>query len=411
MGRPRTPVGTYGKIHTRTLGPDRYRAQCRFRHITGGTVRVERTRASKTQAVNAVKEAVGKLLERSRSSQVSPDTDFAAVAELWIAELRQQKNEGDLSANTLRNYRKDLRLWVLPYCGELAMVELSVKTLDDIVTRVRGKRSKETAAGVKKVLRGVCGYAVRHGALKVNLAAQTARIRRDKDQRSPGGLTLQERLLLRDQVRAFCEAKTTTKDGRDLGKRAVPWRGLPDMIDGMLSTGVRIGEVLAISDEDVTIGDDGALAVLIDHHLVRDPDAGGLVRVHGRKAGRPALLLGVPSWSVPMWTSRAHAAHTMAREHGEPAPLWPSARSGWQDPDNVRTRLRTALGEDKVASHKLRHTVTAIMDGADLPTTAMADQLGNTAQVIEKHYRGRRVTNHDVVAALEGMWGAEQSGG
>jgi integrase len=416
MGRPRTPVGTYGNINTTQLGPKRWRAEGRFRHADGRLVRAERTRASETAARNAVKEAFAEIAERIADATVSPDTTFERVADLWMGELGQLRAEGDVAANTIRNYKTYLRKWILPYCGELTMVELTVKALDDILTRVRTQRSKETTAGVKKVLRGVCGYAVRHGALRVNLATQLSRIRRDKDRKPVTGLTLEERLGLRARVREYCEARTKTKDGRDLGKRAVPWRGLPDMLDAMLSTGVRIGEVLAIAEEEVTIGDDGALLVLVDHHLVRDPEAGGLIRVQGRKGGRPALLLGVPSWSVSMWTSRAHAAHTVARETGvRPAPLWPSARGGWQDPDNVRTRLREALGADKVASHRLRHTVTQILDGADLPVTAMADQLGNTPAVVERHYRGRRASNADAVAALEAMWGHEvtpdQSGG
>lgn len=56
-----------------------------------------------------------------------------------------------------------------------------------------------------------------------------------------------------------------------------------------------------------------------------------------------------------------------------------------------------------MTSHVFRKTVATVLDEADLPTTAIADQLGNTRAVAEKHYRRKRAANQANADALEGM--------
>jgi hypothetical protein len=45
-----------------------------------------------------------------------------------------------------------------------------------------------------------------------------------------------------------------------------------------------------------------------------------------------------------------------------------------------------------------------VLDEADLPLSTIADQLGNTQKVADKHYRKRRVANEASAAALEDMF-------
>jgi hypothetical protein len=94
----------------------------------------------------------------------------------------------------------------------------------------------------------------------------------------------------------------TTKEkdskGRRVGKRVLVWQDLPELAEAMLATGVRTGEVLAISGDDVIKDDDGKTAVRIDAHIVRIKGK-GLVRVPGRKSNKPGVILTVPGWSAP----------------------------------------------------------------------------------------------------------------
>jgi integrase len=76
------------------------------------------------------------------------------------------------------------------------------------------------------------------------------------------------------------------------------------------------------------------------------------------------------------------------------------------DPSNVIHRVReafTEIGYGWVTSHVFRKTVASVIDEADLPLSAIADQLGNTQTVADKHYRRRRAANEATTDALETM--------
>jgi integrase len=163
----------------------------------------------------------------------------------------------------------------------------------------------------------------------------------------------------------------------------------------MLATGVRLGELLAW---DEAVFDPAGPTVSIEWHIIRVPGE-GLVRRRMRKGNHAGLVLRVPTWSVPVFIGRCADA-------GPGGPLFPSARGGWLDPSNVINRIREALDEcgyEWVTSHVFRKTVATVLDEAGLPSGAVADQLGNTREVAEKHYIARRVANQQAADALENI--------
>jgi integrase len=166
----------------------------------------------------------------------------------------------------------------------------------------------------------------------------------------------------------------------------------------MLATGVRIGEVLALSGDDVTKDDDSKPAVRIDAHIVRITGQ-GIVRVPGRKGNKPGVLLTLPDWPAPMFARRK-----LATEPHDP--LFTSLEGSWLDPSNTGNRIREALDEigfDWVTSHVWRKTVATLLDEAGLNVGEIADQLGNTRAVTERHYIKRRSRNKKAAAALESI--------
>lgn len=160
----------------------------------------------------------------------------------------------------------------------------------------------------------------------------------------------------------------------------------------MLSTGVRLGELLALTGEEV---DPDAKTVTIRWHLVREKGV-GMVRMPGRKGDAGAeLVLRVPEWSVFIWRRLKLTA-------GD-GPLFPAFGAEWLDPATMINRISeafTAVGYGWVTSHVFRKTVATILDEAGLSTTAIADQLGNTPAVVEEHYRAKRVANPETAAAM-----------
>jgi integrase len=393
MPRPPLDVGTYGSINVRELRPKRHEARARFRMADGRLKLVRRVGTSPASATASLKRAMSALVGELGGAEVSGDTRVKSIADLWHAEIEREASIGDRSHNTVRIYTSLLDNWILPRLGALRARELTVMACDKLIKAVHDKTSYDTAKSVRTVLAGVCGYAVRHGAMTTNPVKSVGRLARGQ-QRDVQALDAEQRAELLARLEEFAEDRRVDARGRSLGGRASVWLDLPDVVRSMLATGVRLGELLGLSGSDV---DPAKQTVAIDHHLIRVTGT-GLVRVPGRKGNAKGLLLRVPDWSVSMLRRRKLAA-------GE-GPLFASANGEWLDPSNVIHRVReafTEIGYGWVTSHVFRKTVASVLDDADLPLSALADQLGNTQTVADKHYRRRRVANEASAHALEAM--------
>lgn len=392
MGRPPTPVGTYGAISARKISTSRWEAHARIRMEDGTSKQVRKRGQSRTAAENALREKLRELADEVTSGELGPDTRFARICDAWHADLVREYRLSGRSPQTPRLYGSYLRNWIKPALGELQAREILPRTCNALIQRGRG-RSYDTAKSLRAVLSAVCDYAVRQGAMKTNPVRSTERLAIGA-RREVQVMTLEQRLDLLEKLQAFGQSRTIDAKGRSLGRRSQVWQDLPDIVRGMLSTGPRLGELLAVAGDEV---DPSAGTVLFAHHLVREPGV-GLLRMANRKGNGEGILLAVPEWSVPMWRRRKLASGG--------GPLFPNWHGDWMDPTQVMKRIREAMDEcgfDWVTSHVWRKTVATVLDEADLPTTAIADQLGNTPTVVETHYRRKRVANQASAAALENM--------
>jgi integrase len=406
MPRPPTEVGTYGEINKTEVAPGNAFAETYFRMPTGKLKRVRRYGKSKTEATTRLKQRLLTLAEEAFAGAVSPDTRMEVVADLWLAECAIHVANKTLARASLRQYRGYVKNWVKPTLGELLAREAErlPMSFNTLILRAQTERSYDAAKSLRAVLSGICQFAVRNGAMMTNPVASTGRLRRGKgEQKKIVALTAAQRRDLKAKLTALGEAKRTNSRGHSIGVRARVWLQLPDFQDAMLASGARIGELTALDGDDVVVKD-GKVRILIRHHIDRFPGE-GLVRVPGRKFGEDELELLVPDWSAPMWRRLKLAAG--------PGPLFPSSKGGWLDPSNAVHRLREAFdlcGYEWITSHVWRKTVSDVLNEAGLSSTAIADQLGNTVAVVERHYRNRRKANPETAAALEGMWGEPETG-
>jgi integrase len=392
MGRPPLPIGTYGRIATRKTSSHAWEAYARLRAPDGGLVPVKRRGKSKTEAENNLKAALKDAMKQVRNAQISPATRFVVIANQWHEEIQREATLGDRSPETVRLYRSYLDNWILPVLANLRAREVTVHTCDRAVKRTQDKGSYAVAKAVRAVLSGVCGYAVRHGAMDTNPIRSISRLVGGAP-RTVVALTADQRADLLTKLHDLAARRAVDAKGRSLGTRARIWTDLPDLVRTMLATGVRMGELLAL---DGAAFDRDTRTLAIDWHLIRVTGC-GLHRRPLRKGHQPGLLLRVPTWSLNMLTRRTAAA-------GDGRPLFPSTTGGWLDPSNVINRIREAFGEcgyGWVTSHAFRKTVATVLDQAGLPSGAVADQLGNTRAVAERHYIARRVANEQAADALE----------
>jgi len=399
MARRPTPVGTYGsirikKIREKSKGqPEIWEAHARFRMGDGSSKQVRRRGPTKTAAGDLLKEALRDLEHEVTGGEIGRDTRFAKICDLWLGDFREKQAAEGKSPTTAETYERQIRNWIKPALGELLAGEVRARGCDRLVKKAQ-KKSYATAASVRSVLSSVCGYAVRFGAMDSNPVKDLEQLSRGKPKEIKA-MTLEQRTELIAKLETLAVRKQCDSLGRSLGSRAHPWLQLPSLVKTMLATGVRLGELLAIDGTDVEAD---VSAVWVRHHLVRVTGQ-GLLRLEGRKGGAPGLLLGVPTWSVPTWLE--------LQENSGGGPLYPSWNGQWRDPRNTNRNIRDALDEcgyGWVTSHVWRKTVAHVLDEAGLSNNEIADQLGNTPDVVERHYRKKRQVNTASMAALENVF-------
>jgi integrase len=398
--RPRTPVGTFGKIKAKELrsktkdNPAVWEARTRFRMRNGQFARLRRRGHSEIAAINTLKKAASRLADEVAGKKISGDSRFAHATELWLASIEHKFKQGGLAAKTFYTYRSVARKHIIPRLGELTCreVEDDVGLCDDSLKAVTSSAGYAAAKKMRVVLSAICGYAVRNSAMGRNPMDSVETIA-TPEKKPIRALEPSERADFLAKLRAAVKARVDNTP--NLGVRGKAWLDLPDIAEGGLATGGRIGELLALTGEDV---DASRRLVELSHHLVRVEGA-GIVRQPLRKGNRAELTVKVPSWSVPMLRRRK-------LESGG-GPLFATWNGQWPDVGNVITRLGAMceeIGYGWVTSHVFRKTVASHLGDNDITNEAIGDQLGNTPEVVEGHYRRKRVANEKVAHVLESMF-------
>ena len=254
-GRPPTSLGTWGTIRTTRVREGVYRARTRIRDKDGVTREVTATGTTVAAAERALRE---KLVDRATPTQqaITADTTIAKLAALWLKYLR---DEGRIEATTINEYERVLTKVVIPELGGLRLREVTTSRLDLFLVRLRAT-SASRQRKTKVVMGAMLGMAVRHDALAVNPVQQTSRIHRERSETR--SLTLEDLNTVREALRAWtAKQRPGPKASSDMA----------DIIDLMLATGARIGEILALRWADVALDADPSEP----HHQRDDQDRAG----------------------------------------------------------------------------------------------------------------------------------------
>jgi integrase len=391
MGRRPLAVGSYGNISYRTLGPRKVRALCKVRDADGKLRDATAQGTSKANARDNLLEAIERRPGFSGST-ITADSTIEQTGAAWFAELDRKAAEGELAINTPRLYRSAFDNHVKDGVGALRLHEATPPRLDAFIVGMRARHGVAITKTARTVLNGIMRYAIRQGALKTNPMRDVGRItvgRQQKRARKRRALTHVER------------EDWLTKMEADV---VAAHRDLPDLTRFMLATGVRIGECLAVTFDEVDVA---AKTVSIDWTVVRVKGQ-GLQRVSTKSvAGERTLRL--PGWAVDMLIRRGERFDWAG-------PLFPiperrkgkQARNGvWRDPSNTSRDLRQArdrAGYEWVTSHVFRKTVATLMDEAGMTAREIADQLGHARPSLTQDvYMERDVVAHGATA-LEDMF-------
>lgn len=99
--------------------------------------------------------------------RVTSDAPMSRVFTEWLGHI-----EGDLSPTTLRMYRQNLRLHILPALGHIPIANLTVEALDTFYrAKIDGGLSPTTVRRLHSTIRSALGQAAKWGWAETNVAA------------------------------------------------------------------------------------------------------------------------------------------------------------------------------------------------------------------------------------------------
>jgi integrase len=368
-GRPRTPIGTHGAINTRRVG-GRVVAETRVRDLDG---RLRQVRANGPTAAAARTRLLERIRERPSlpsAGVLRPTSSFADLADLWLTDLDLRA----LAGNTKENYRTCLRLHVRPAFEHYTLAEVTTGRVEWFLAK-QAKVSPSQAKQTRTMLNMLFAYALRHDAIARNPVEGTSQLRRTKA--TPQALTI-------DQI-------------AEIRKAAAHWRsepGLPgpkpdgqvrDIIEVLLGTAMRPGEVLALRPCDIEDLPTGMIASV--NGTVVQRKGTGAERQPRPKTDASIRRIPVPEFAAVVLRRRVDAIPTAARTRT----IFASRNGGPLSPYNVRRTFReflqiADLGGSGISLRWYRRTgATVIARG--IGTDAAAAFLGHTSTVItEGHY-------------------------
>jgi integrase len=400
-GRPPLPIGTAGSIRFERHGPKSVRARCRYRDTDGVTRDVEAWGTSQQDARGNLNEKL-KLRKRTATAQdIGPDSYVKDVVALWLAKLDERVKAGKRSPGTARTYRVYIESAVLPRLGELRVREVTVSRVDAVIQHVAKENGPSAASTTRSVISGIMSLAARYDAIDANPTREAEAV--DAPAKKPArALSLDEVGLMRGKIRN--DRKSRERD-------------LPDFVDMLLATGVRIGEVCAIRWDDLNLVE---RTVDIRGVVVRVKGEGLIIKDYENSKTKHRTLV-LPRWAVAMLLNRQ-----VSRMPNKWTVVFTSPRGLLRDPSNTNADLREVLDKvvkddegnvvypamPEVTSHVLgRKTVLTLMDKAGLPASAAADQAGHSkVSMTQDNYFARKVLDTgaaDVLDAALGPSGTE----
>lgn len=384
MGRPRLPIGTYGQIGFRTEARGRVSARTRYRDWDGRARLVQATGSSKAAAERALKK---KLVERSlfqpASGTLGPDSPFPELVDYWLEDLDL---EGRLSPTTRQLYERNMRTLVMPAFRHLTLREIGVARCDHFLKQL-AKRSYNRAKQARVVLRLALGLAVRHEILPRNPMDHVARLHRAPH--TPNALTPTEVNAVRAAI-AYWEVGRSVPGPKPDGQ-------LGAIIEVMLGTSARIGEVLALRRRDLDVT--GAPPTIRINGTIVSRAGEPTTRQNHPKTAKSLRTVAIPSFTAEAVRKRLTRLH-------DPSPdalLFCSREDTPLTTNNVRRQLRNVLqlaGIQDVTPHMFRRTVATVVNeqaGVDLA----AELLGHTdPKITIQHYIRRNEMVNPATAEL-----------
>jgi len=385
MSRPRLTIGTFGEITTRLMPSGRYEARTRYRDWDGQARQVQSSGATAKAAERALKGRLAeRFLQQPTDTTLTPDSLFKDLVAYWLEDIDL---EGRISRTTRNLYERNMRTLVSPVFDHLTLREIGVARCDQFIKEL-AKLTYSRAKQARVVLRLALELAVRHEVLPRNPMDHVGRLYREPH--IPDALTAPEVNVIRAAI-ARWEAGAHHVSGPK------PDGQLGAIIEVMLGTSARIGEVLAIRRRDVDITSVVPSIRLAGTIISRNGEL--TFRQDHPKTAKSRRVVALPSFTADAVRRRLATAPSLDLD----ALLFQSRDGTPLTTTNVRRQLRHVLGGagiEGVTPHMFRRTVaTAVNANANIELAA--ELLGHTdTKITVQHYIQRSELVNPATAAL-----------
>jgi len=367
-------VGTFGAISRTQVSATKWKARARYRDYDGTTRYVTAFGPTAAAAERALRLVLLKRAATAPSNgDITPDTLVSALTAAW---LEQITDEGRLKPQSVFQYRHHAETLIGPALGALKLREVTVGAVDRFL-RGLAREHPAQAKMVKTVLSQSMNLAERHQAIQRNPVAAVKNLRNsDNEVRALQPGQAEE---LRRIVKEW-RATDVTTGRRPRGPK--PTGVVPDLVEIMLGTGLRIGELLALRWQDVdltgakaTLTVTGTIVYLKGRGYFRQPEPKS-------KSGRRTIIL-------PAFAAGVLLRRQMDGPKSDLDAVFPSRAGTWMSDANVRTALRKALAgtdfQDWVTPRTFRKTVATVID-QDVDAKTAAKQLGHSRETTTTRY-------------------------
>ena len=246
------------------------------------------------------------------TSPITEQSTVASLVDFWLEQLRA---EDRLDRTTINEYERVLRKLVVPGLGNAPLHALTTQGINVVLADL-GAKSLNAQRKAKVVFGAMLDAAVAHGVLRANPVRGSLSISRPKT--APRALTQTEVEAVRAAVRAWLgKERSGPKSSADMA----------DIVDLMLATGARIGEVLALRWRDVDLD-------------ARTVEINATIKTEAGRGTYRKPLTRSRSLELPASAAEALKARRKAIRENHLDAVFPTRNITWQQVNNVERRWR-----------------------------------------------------------------------
>jgi integrase len=243
---------------------------------------------------------------------ITSDAKLVDLVDEWLQRLRA---EGRLEGTTINEYERVLRILVVPELGDTSLHELTTERVNALLVNL-GQQSVNRLRKAKVIMGSMLDTAVADGALTNNPVRGTLSISRPPASQvtlSPGEIA-QVHAAVRTWLRKDRPGPKSSGD-------------MVDVIELMLATGARIGEVLALRWRDVDLE---ASTVEINATIKTEPGKG----TYRKELARPRTA------ELSEYTTLLLGRRRRTIQANQFDAVFPTRNGTWQQVNNVERRWR-----------------------------------------------------------------------